>query len=291
MCKGQKIDDENCVQFQMWDIDEDYIPTLGMELVAGRNFSPNMATDSNAIIINETAARKLGFENPVGQKIYGDNANFNPEEGMPVQTIIGVVKDFHFESLRQNIGAVSFWLDPYPGNIVLKVDTDNLPDLIAGIERTWKTFAPDQPFAYRFMDESFDQVYRSERRISSLFSIFSGLSIFIACLGLFGLAAFATERRTKEIGIRKVLGASTANLVALLSKDFLKLVLIALIIAIPIAWYAMNGWLQDFAYAVEIDWWVFVIAGVLAILIAFLTVSFQSVKAALANPINSLKNE
>ena len=291
MCKGQKIDDENCVQFQMWNIDEDYIPTLSMELVAGRNFSPDMPTDSNAVIINETAARKLGFEQPIGQKIYGDNQNFNPEEGMPSKTIIGIVKDFHFESLRQNIGAVSFWLNPYPGFIVLKVDTDNLPDLIADVERKWKAFAPDQPFAYRFMDESFNQVYRSERRISSLFSIFSGLSIFIACLGLFGLAAFATERRTKEIGIRKVLGASAANLVILLSKDFLKLVLIALITAIPIAWYAMNGWLEDFAYAVEIDWWVFVIAGLAAITIAFLTVSFQSVKAALANPVQSLRSE
>jgi putative ABC transport system permease protein len=291
ICKGQKIQEDNCVSIQMWQIDEDYMSTLGMELVAGRNFSPQMATDSNAIIINETAAKKLGYADPIGKKVYGDNFNLTPGEALPMKTIIGVVKDFHFESLRENIGPVSFWLNPYPGNIVLKTDTENLSSLIADVERKWKDIAPGEPFAYRFMDESFDQIYRAEQRISSLFSIFSGLSIFIACLGLFGLAAFATERRTKEIGIRKVLGASTANLVALLSKDFLKLVLVALIIAIPLAWYLMSGWLQDFAYSITMEWWIFAIAGLLAIAVAFLTVSFQSIKAALANPIKSLKTE
>jgi len=291
MCKNQELRDDNCMQTQMWNIDEDYMATLGMELVAGRNFSPDMPTDSNAVIINETAVKMLGLENPVGQKVYGDNGNFEPGATLPTKTIIGVVKDFHFESLRQNIGAVSFFLNPRASKLVLKVNTDDLPTLIAEVERNWKTFAAGQPFVYRFMDESFDQVYRSENRISSLFTIFSGLSILIACLGLFGLAAFATERRTKEIGIRKVLGASTAGLVALLSKDFLKLVFVALIIAIPIAWYMMNNWLQDFAYSTSIDWRIFAIAGFAAIAVAFFTVSFQSVKAALANPIKSLKTE
>jgi putative ABC transport system permease protein len=151
--------------------------------------------------------------------------------------------------------------------------------------------APNLPFSHRFMDESFDQVYRSETRISQIFSIFSGLSIFIACLGLFGLAAFATERRTKEIGIRKVLGATKANLVGLMSKDFLKPVTISLIIAIPIAWYFMNEWLVDFAYRIDIEWWIFALAGVLALIIAFMTVSFQSLKAASANPVDALKSE
>lgn len=291
ICKTQQVGGETCRQIQMWSIDEDYIPTLGMELVAGRNFSPEMPTDSNAVIINETAAKMLGFENPIGQRLYGSNRRVVIEKNMPMQTIIGVVKDFHFQSLRHNIGPLSFWLNPVPSNIVLQVNTTSVSNLLADIERQWKTIAPGQPFTYRFMDESFENVYRSEKRISSLFTIFSGLSIFIACLGLFGLAAFSTERRTKEIGIRKVLGASTTNLVVLLSKDFLKLVLIALIIAIPLAWYLMNNWLQDFAYATSLDWWIFVVAGLLAILIAFLTVSFQSVKAAIGNPVDILYNE
>lgn len=291
MCRSQEMRDDNCMQTQMWQVDEDYIPTLGMELVAGRNFSPEMPTDSNAVIINETAVKMLGLENPIGYKLYGDNGSLGTEEGLPLKTVIGVVKDFHFESLRQNIGAVSLFLNPFASKVVLKVNTDDLPSLIANIERKWKVFAAGQPFSYRFMDDSFDQVYRSERRIGSLFTIFSGLSILIACLGLFGLAAFATERRTKEIGIRKVLGASTAGLVALLSKDFLKLVFVSLIIAIPIAWYIMNSWLQDFAYATSMDWWIFAIAGISAIVVAFFTVSFQSIKAALANPIKSLKTE
>ncbi|MFT5909794.1 MAG: putative ABC transport system permease protein [Paraglaciecola sp.] len=291
VCKSQELNDENCIQTQMWNIDEDYLSTLGMELVAGRNFSPDMPTDSSAAIINETAALKLGFADPIGQKFYGDNGNFEPGVSLPMKTIIGVVKDFHFESLRQNIGAVTFYLNPHPSKLVLKVNSEDLPTLIAEIERNWKGLAAGQPFSYRFMDESFDQVYRSENRISSLFSIFSGLSIFIACLGLFGLAAFATERRTKEIGIRKVLGASTAGLVALLSKDFLKLVIVSLLIATPLAWYMMNRWLQNFAYSTTINWWIFAVASLGAIAVAFLTVSFQSIKAASANPIESLKTE
>ena len=291
ICTTQQFSRDDCMQIQMWSIDEDYIPTLGMELVAGRNFSPEMTTDSNAVIINETAAKKLGFENPIGQHLYGSNKRISNGQIRPMQTIIGVVKDFHFTSLRYNIDALSFWLNPLPSNIVLQVNTSSLPDLLANIERQWKTIAPGQPFAYRFMDESFDDLYRSEERMNKLFTIFSSLSIFIACLGLFGLVAFATERRTKEIGIRKILGASTTNLVALLSKDFLKLVLIALIIAIPLAWFLMNNWLQDFAYATSLDWWIFIGTGLAVILIAFLTVSFQSVKAAIRNPVDTLRSE
>ncbi len=291
MCKSQEMRDDNCMQTQMWQVDEDYISTLGMELVAGRNFSPDMLTDSNAVIINETAVKMLGLENPIGYQLYGDNNGVSGPDNLPSKTIIGVVKDFHFESLRQNIGAVSLFLNPSASKVVLKVNTNDLPTLITNIERNWKDFAAGQPFSYRFMDESFDQVYRSETRIGRLFTIFSGLSILIACLGLFGLAAFATERRTKEIGIRKVLGASTTGLVALLSKDFLKLVVVSLIIATPIAWYMMNNWLQDFAYSTTIDWSIFAVASIGAIAIAFLTVSFQSIKAALANPVTSLKAE
>jgi len=290
LCKTQEMREDNCVSIQMWDVDEAYIPTFGMEIIAGRNFSPDMPTDSNAVVINETAAKLYGFENPIGQKIFGGQ-NFTPQSDEPLetQTIIGVVKDFHFESLRQNISALSMWLNPRSGNLSLKINTEEIPTLLADIEKTWKKVAPELPFSYRFLDESFDQVYRTETRISNLFSIFSGLSIFIACLGLFGLAAFTTERRFKEIAIRKVLGASAVNLVGLLSKDFLKLVIFSLIISIPIAWYLMNQWLSDFAYRIDFQWSKVLLAGVIAILIAFITVSLHTVKAARVNPSENLK--
>jgi putative ABC transport system permease protein len=292
LCKNSDVREDNCVSIQMWNVDENYIPVFEMEIVAGRNFSPEMKTDSNAVVINEAAAKLFGFEDPIGQTVYGSN-NFDPTSGapMPGQTIIGVVKDFHFESMRENIGPISLWLNPYPGNITLKIQTDDIPRLMANLEADWKSVAPAIPFSYRFLDDSFDQIYRSESRIGQLFSIFSGLCILIACLGLFGLAAFTVERRVKEIGIRKVLGASTVSLVSLLSKDFLKLVFIALIIAIPLAWYFMKNWMSNFAYQAEISWWVYALAGLIAIFIAFATVSFQSVKAAMANPVDSIKAE
>ncbi len=292
LCKHSQIQEDNCVSMQMWNIDEDYIPVFSMELVAGRNFSPEMASDSNAIIINESAAKLFGFEDAVGKNIYGD-PNFDPQAGKPLppRQIIGVVKDFHFESLRENIRPLSFWLNPYPGKLSLKVKTEDISGLINEIESDWKEHASGLPLSYRFMDDSFNRIYRSEERISSIFSIFSLLSIFIACLGLFGLATFSVERRIKEIGVRKVLGASTINIIGLLSKDFLKLVIIALIIAIPLAWYFANNWLADFAYQAQIPWWLFAFAGLMAIVIAFLTVSIQSTKAALNNPVNSLRND
>ena len=292
LCKEAQVREDNCVSMQLWDVDEDYVSTLNMEIVAGRNFSADMPTDSNAVIINETAAKLFGFDNPIGQKVYGGR-NFDPASGTGTEphTIIGVVKDFHFSSLRDNIGALSLWFNPYPSNITLKINTQNPAALINEIERTWKSFAPGLPFNYRFMDEAFDRQYRSERRIGQIFSIFSALSILVACLGLLGLTTFATEQRTKEIGIRKVLGATPANLVALLSKDFLKLVLIAMFIAFPLAWYAMHRWLQEFAYRIDIGWAVFVVAGLAALGIAFATISFQSIKAALANPVKTLRSE
>lgn len=292
LCKSSEIREDNCVAMQIWDVDEGYISTLGMELLDGRNFSPDMPTDSNAIIINETAARLFGLENPVGENIYGSR-RFNPEGGhmMEPLKIIGVVKDFHFESLRENIRALSFILSPSTGNLSLKIKSNDPASLIASAERMWKEMAPEQPFSYSFLNERFDRMYRSERRISNIFSIFSILSIFVACLGLLGLAAFATERRTKEMGVRKVLGASIADLVGLISKDFLKLVGIAIIIATPIAWFLMGKWLESFAYRIELHWSIFVLTGILSIFVAFFTISFQSFKAALANPIEALRDE
>lgn len=290
LCKHSEVREDNCVSIQVWQVDENYIPLFEMEVVAGRNFSTEMGTDSNAVIINESAAKLFGFDDPIGKTIYGSTF-FDPTSGapLPAQKIIGVVKDFHYESMRENIGPVSLWLNPYPGNITLKVQTEDISGLIANLEADWKSIAPAIPFSYRFMDDSFDKVYRSESRIGKIFSIFSGLCILIACLGLFGLAAFTVERRVKEIGIRKVLGASTISLVSLLSKDFLKLVIVALVIAIPLAWYFMQNWMANFAYQTQISWWLYAVAGIIAILIAFATVSFQSVKAAMANPVDSIK--
>ena len=202
-----------------------------------------------------------------------------------------MVKNFHFESLRRNIGALSLVLDANSGAASFRVSSTNLPGLMQQIESTWKQLAPGQPFSYKFMDDSFDEMYRAEQRIGTIALTFAALAILIACLGLFGLAAFMAEQRTKEIGVRKVLGASVPSLIGLLSKDFLKLVIIAILIASPLAWYTMNQWLSDFAYKIDIEWWMFALAGAVAIGIALLTVSFQSVKAALMNPVKSLRSE
>ncbi|MBC7569426.1 MAG: ABC transporter permease [Spirosoma sp.] len=274
---------------QNWGVDYDYLNTLGMTVVQGRNFSHDFGSDSSGIILNEAAVKVLGFKNPIGQRIF----RFNDEQGKSRQafTVVGVVKNFHFESLRRNIGALSMILSPNSGAASFRIGSGNLPVLMKQIEAKWKQVAPGQPFSYQFMDDSFDEMYRAEQRVGTIALTFAGLAILIACLGLFGLAAFMAEQRTKEIGVRKVLGASVGSIVTLLSKDFLKLVLVAIIIASPLAWYAMNNWLQDFAYRIDIEWWYFALAGLLAVSIALLTVSFQSVKAALMNPIKSLRSE
>jgi putative ABC transport system permease protein len=206
-------------------------------------------------------------------------------------TIIGVVKNFHFASLRQNIGALCLTLGRSTAHISFRMSTDNIGAVVSTLERQWKAMAPGQPFSYSFLDESFNAMYRTEQRVGQIAITFSVLAVCIACLGLFGLAAYTAEQRTKEIGIRKVLGASVGQLVALLSADFLKLVLIAFVIAVPIAGYIMHRWLEDFAYRIALEWWVFGLAGLAALLIAFLTVSLQSVKAALTNPVKSLRSE
>jgi len=293
LCKSTEMREDNCVAMQIWDVDEDYIQTMGMTLLDGRNFNIDMATDSLAVIINETAATLFGMEDPVGQTIYGNQgfADPNAPSQMNPVKIIGVVEDFHFESLRENIRALSFVLSPSYGSLSVKLSPGDPKETIAFLEEIWKETAPGQPFSYAFMDDSYDRMYQTELRVGTIFRLFSGLGIFIACLGLFGLAAFATERRTREIGIRKVLGATTLGIISLLSKDFLRLVLLALVIAVPVAWYLMNEWLANFAYSVSIDTWIFLLAGILAILIASFTVSFHSLKAARANPVHSLRTE
>lgn len=276
---------------QSWQVDEDYVPTLDMKMAAGRNFSKDMPTDSAGVVINQAAAKFLGFKDPVNSIIYRSMGSQHDMAHMKQYRILGVVKDFNFNSLHENITPVILTLADDNGGLSIRVNTDNLTSLLAQITSVWKELNPNVQVNYSFMDQDFDATYRTEQRTGQLFIIFTTLAIVIACLGLFGLAAYAAEQRTKEIGIRKVLGASVTAIAGMLSVDFVKLVGISILIASPMAWYLMNKWLQDFAYRISIQWWMLVVAGVAALLIAIITVSFQSIKAAIANPVDSLKNE
>ncbi len=285
-----ELNAEKGINMQFWEVGHDYTKTLGMQLLKGRDFDKSMFTDSSALVINESAAKIFGYKNPVGKKVfmYTDIQ----AKIMKTFTIIGVIKNFNYESLRENVGAMSMCLSTNPhGMISIRLKTNDVKQTIAAIDKKWKARVGVTPLNYQFLDEAFDSMYRSEQRIGKIFISFAILAIFIACLGLFGLATFTAEQRTKEIGIRKVLGASVTQIVQLLSKDLLRLVIVGIIIASPIAYYFMNKWLQDFAYQVEISWWIFVLAGVISVAIALLTVSYQAIKAAVANPVKSLRTE
>jgi putative ABC transport system permease protein len=276
-------------------IDENFIECMQMEILDGRDFDRSY-NDSLSIMLNETAVKQLGLTAPVGKRLVtNDNPGGGAGDEFRNYTVVGVVKDFHFQSLHQTISPMFFYLNPNQHNasnlISLRVEPDNIQQTIQRIEGIWGQFLPNQPFKFTFLDADLTALYQAELVAQKVFGLFSILAIFIACLGLLGLAAYVTQQRTKEIGIRKVLGASVTNIVGLLSKDFLKLVGIALLVAAPVAWYAMRRWLSDFAYRIDLSWWMFALAGALAILIAFLTVSYQSIRAAVANPINSLKDE
>ena len=276
--------------------DEDFVKTMSLRIVAGRDWTSTdmeQATIPGSdslrhfhFILNEAAVKEMGWKSPqeaVGQKM---------DMGKQRPGIVGaVVEDFHFASMKQKISPLVIFPEASGNVLLVKLSGSQLPATLQFLEEKWKAIVPSRPFEYEFMDEEFNKLYSAETRTGQIFSVFSFLSILLACLGLFGLSAYTTAQRTKEIGIRKVLGASVPNIVLLLSKDFLKLVLIAIVLASPLAWWAMNRWLQDFAYKIEVEWWVFVIAGVIAVAIAFLTVSFQSIKAALMNPVKSLKTE
>jgi len=267
-------------------VDYHFVPTYNMKLLAGRNFSNAYATDSTSFLINETAARTLGWKTPQ------DAINRELVYGGTRGRVIGVLQDFYFESLHQHIPSMILLVIPNNfGNISIKLSGSDLPSSLAYVEKTWKKFLPETPYSYTFLDERFEKVYESEQRQKTIFTTFACIAIFIACLGLFGLSAFTISQRVKEIGIRKVLGADVRSIVSLLSKDFLKLVVVAAIIAFPVAWYAMHKWLEDFAYRVGIPWWVFVAAGIIAAVIAFATISFQAIKAARANPVKNLRTE
>ncbi len=268
-------------------VDYDYIPTFKMEMAAGRNFSREMGTDAaEAFIINETAARKIGWKSP--EEAVGQGFGYGRRSGR----IIGIVKDFHFESLQQGISPIVMFLSSTDLNqIAVRIGPDNIPKAMAFLKDTWAEVRPHYPFSYSFIDENFDRLYRSEEKLQQIFTYFAFLSILIGCLGLFGLASFSAERRTKEIGIRKVLGASEFGLALMLSKEFTKWALIANLIAWPAAYLVMARWLQNFAYRSGIGILTFLLAGGLALLIAFLTVSYQAVKASLADPVKALKYE
>jgi putative ABC transport system permease protein len=279
------IDIKQDVLSEFWPVDEDYMNTLGIKLIAGRNFSNQIASDTAAIIVNEAFVKRFAFKDPLNKTVYRNSYGIQPYH------IVGVMKDFNYSSLRDQIKPVALVYNEDRGAISARVNTANLAALMSQIENRWKELSPNQQFSYSFMDQDFDATYRSEQRIGTIFISFSTLAIVIACLGLFGLAAYAAEQRNKEIGIRKVLGASVSGIVSMLSMDFIKLVLISILISSPLAWYVMNKWLQDFAYRQNIQWWILAIAGIVAILIAFVTISFQSIKAAIAKPVKSLRSE
>ena len=284
----------NVHQTEFWPVDEDYLRTMNMSLDKGRDFNALLSSDSSAIIINQTAAQAMGFAGDALDKTI--TLGNNEKE----YHVIGVVKDFNFNSLRDNVSSVVLTMTTAlerkkqgdrPDVLAIKVNSDNLPALLAGIEKKWKSLSNNQEFDYSFMDDDFDNLYHAEQRTGKIAALFTTLAILIACLGLFGLAAYTAEQRTREIGIRKVLGANVPDLVAMLGASFLKLVGIAFLVAAPLAWLLMDKWLQGFAYRESISGWVFIVAGLGALLIAGLTISSQFIKAAIANPVQSLKNE
>ncbi len=294
---GYEDDKKQYRNFRMNAVDADFLKMMDMKLIAGRHFSKDNTADlDGSMIINETMAKEYGWTDPVGKKL----------PGRYPQTVIGVVQDFHYETLHNKIqplalvmrpdtmfrksNDVMFGFSPQP-RINIRLSKGNVKEQIAGIEKSWKAVAGNQDFEYKFLDESLNTQYQEDQRLGKIVRFASLLSIFISCMGLFGLVTLAVVRRTKEIGIRKVLGARTSSIVMLLSNDFIWLICIASIVAFPIAWWALNNWLTNFSYRINIQWWVFILAGVVALVIALLTVSFQAIKAALTNPVNSLRTE
>ncbi len=283
---------ENNVAIQNWEVDYDYVSTLGMEIVDGRDFSFDFPSDSSAVLLNESAVKQFAFEgNPVGQEV--SSVVINQLTNQPTYgRVVGIVKDFNFQSLKENVIPVMIRLNTSPrGAVSFKFEASDTQKVITHLESTWNEMAPGQPFTYSFLDDEFGKMYSAETRLGQVFGVFAGFAILIACLGLFALTAFTAEQRTKEIGIRKVLGASSSGIVVLLSKEFSKLVLIAFVVASPLAWWSMNKWLEDYQYKVNVGVSIFLIAGLFVAGIALLTISFQAFKAASSNPVKSLKTE
>lgn len=283
------LEQDKAIQMQDWRVDYNYISTMGLEIIAGRDFDKKFKTDSLSIIINETAVSVLGVtpKEVLGKRLMNDLG-----QEIPVfYTVVGVVKNFHFESLRENVLALGLKIGDYSNALAVKINAGDYASTISSIESIWKAMAPGQIFDYYFIEEQYNATYEAEQRLGKIFITFTILSILIACLGLFGLAAFNAEKRTKEVGVRKVLGANVGQITYKLSVDFLKLVGIAILVSLPLAWYAMSKWLEDFEYRIEMGWGIFALATFLAVVVSVLTVSFQGIKAAIVSPIKSLRTE
>jgi ABC-type antimicrobial peptide transport system permease subunit len=280
--EGKQADEQ--IIFPNVAVDQTFIQTFRMQIVAGRAFSEDFKADTNNYMVNEAALKVMHLDpaTAVGKPLtqWGRRG-----------TIVGVVKDFHFQPIQKTIEPLIMRLNTHGGFVVVRTQPGGIESAIRELKGIWQRLNPAYPFRYNFLDQDLDNLYRAEGRISSLVNAFAALAVLIACLGLFGLAAFTAERRTKEIGIRKVLGASVGGIVVLLSRDFLRLVLVAMVVATPLAWYVMDHWLDNYSYHIRLGWWLFAVAGLLALLVAFLTVSFQSIKAGLADPVKSLKSE
>jgi putative ABC transport system permease protein len=276
---------KNEIHTNIYRVDANYLATLGIKLIEGRNVSPDFPQDTSSVVINQAAQRELGWGNtdPLGKTII--------RSGQKAYTVVGLVADFNYASVKNKVAPLMILAQHRHGSIILKVKTTDMSGLLSTIRKQWDDYKAEGPFSYYFVDEQFASLYSSEQRTGKIFTSFAVVAVIIAGLGLFGLAAFMIKQRVREIGIRKVLGASSLKITKMLSFEFLKLVLIAILIAFPLTWFAMYKWLQDFAYRIDIQWWVFILAGILALLIAFITISFQSVKAALANPVKSLRSE
>ncbi len=294
--EGNQPTTENMVSLQDWRIDHDYVKTMGMKIKSGRGFSTEFLSDSSAVVLNEAAVLQFELgDDPLGKKIttfHGQRPDGSPDPNQTKSwTVIGVVENFHFSTMREGITSLGFFLRQSDGFVILRFNAKNSQEIIQSLESTWKKMAPGQPFQYSFLDEDFGRMYTSEQRLGKIFAWFAGLAIIIACLGLFALTAFTAEQRTKEIGVRKVLGASVTSIVLLLSKEFGKLILIAFVIAAPIAWWGVDWWLKSYTYKAEIGVMVYLTAAATAFVIAWITMGYQSIKAATCNPVQSLRSE
>ena len=294
--KDQQPADDNMVSMQRWRVDADYVSTLGMELVAGRDFNEEIASDSTAMILNESAFKAYGFtdieaNNGISTFIFVDSLGTVDKNKYITYHVIGVMRDFHFETMKEDITPLAIVLGNSTSVVAVKFKTSETAEVIADVQKTWDKFSPDVPFNYTFLDSDFGNMYKSESRLANIFTIFSILAIFIGCLGLFALAAFMAEQRTKEIGIRKVLGASVGGIVFMLSREFGKLIIISFVIAAPLAWWLTSKWLDNYSYRIDVNIWLYALAGLGAFIISWLTVGYQSVKAARSNPVDSLRSE
>ncbi|HRI22779.1 MAG TPA: ABC transporter permease, partial [Panacibacter sp.] len=288
--KGRNPSTENTVLVSNFWVDPDYVRTMGISMAAGRDFSKEITSDSSSVLINETLAQSFGYP---GKPVVGQELSLPGEDAEHLRTfrIVGIMKDFHYISLRDKIGPLAIFEGTGPLYVCVRFQAKDASSLIKNLQKEWNETAPAQPFSYNFLSEKFAQVYETETRIAQITDVFTAIAVMIACLGLLGLVTFVAQQRTKEIGIRKVLGASAINITSLLAKDFIKLVLIAIVLAFPVAYYFMHQWLQDFAYRINIEWWMFAVIAIAALVIAMLTLSFQAIKAAIANPAKSLRTE